>query len=357
MLVVPAALNAFEGAGGRSGFFGLVTFTPLHVFWAGTEAVFIFFVLSGFVLTRATESTRFSWRSYYPSRLLRLYLPVAGALAFAAVLIASVPQTAPAGSSWWLGYQEKQLWVGGRYLIHSLLLVRGSGLLPPLWSLKWEVIFSLVLPVAAFGASRRWFVGLAQGVVLLAVMLLGSDSSAPKDHIRNYLLYLPMFGIGAVMARNHQLLSKLGRGLSTLTGTLALSAGLILLTLSWTVRDESSTAYRSIAVLGAALIVFLFGYWQPLREAAETRPLQWLGTRSFSLYLIHYPIVISSAILLGSRSRFTFAIAIPLSLVAADVFFRLVEGPSHKLSQRLKTRIGSRGTQPQRVPVAAARRI
>lgn len=351
MLVVPAALSGFDGTGGRSGLVWLVTFTPLHIFWAGTEAVFIFFVLSGFVLTRAAESLRFTWRAYYPSRLLRLYLPVAGAIGVAAVLFAVVPETHAANASWWLLDQQSPP-LDARNLVHSLVLVRGAGLLPPLWSLKWEVIFSLVLPLAVYGAARRWRIGLAQTVVLLGLTLLGSDSLSPRHPVQNYLLYLPMFGVGAVMAHQHELLARIGGSLTRATGTLAAALGIVLLTLSWTARDPSGAGYRPAAVLGAALIVFAFGYWKPMRTVAETRPLQWLGRRSFSLYLVHFPIVVCTAILLGSRSRFAFLIAVPLSLLAAHAFFRLVEGPSHRFSQAVKTRLATGHERLGHSPVA-----
>lgn len=59
----------------------VVSYTPLHIFHAGQEAVVVFFVLSGFVLTRQmTVRTLRSISYYYPQRLLRLYLPVWGVL-------------------------------------------------------------------------------------------------------------------------------------------------------------------------------------------------------------------------------------------------------------------------------------
>lgn len=338
MLLVPAVADAQRGPDrGRGILVWLVTYTPLHAAWAGIQAVMVFFVLSGFVLTRAAESTRFSWRAYYPSRLIRLYLPVAGAVAFAAAIFGVVPPTRSPGTSWWLrSYQP--IPVGVRSVAHGLLLVKGSnGLLPPLWSLKWEVIFSLLLPVAVFGASRRWPVALASGAALLSLTVFGQYTTGRSG----YLLFLPMFGIGALMARQHRLLSWIGRRLTTTTGALMVVLALVTLTLSWTARDQSAAAYRPFEVIGAALLVFAFGYWAPLRTAAEARPLQWLGRRSFSLYLIHFPIVLSTAMLLGSGSRFAFLIAIPLSLLGADVFFRFVEGPSHRFSQSVKSKVAS----------------
>ncbi len=53
--------------------------TPLRVLWAGPEAVLVFFVVSGFVLTLPlARSGRFEWLVHYARRALRPYLPVFG---------------------------------------------------------------------------------------------------------------------------------------------------------------------------------------------------------------------------------------------------------------------------------------
>lgn len=56
--------------------------SPLHLIWAGPEAVYVFFILSGVVLTLPALRRRYEWKSYYPARLLRLYIPVLAAIAF-----------------------------------------------------------------------------------------------------------------------------------------------------------------------------------------------------------------------------------------------------------------------------------
>ena len=123
---------------------------------------------------------------------------------------------------------------------HDLLLLRGPGVvLPPLWSLKWEVVFSLLLPIAVLGAGRRLPSGLVLGAMLIGVTLLGSTVPA----VEGYVLYLPMFGIGAVMARQHDLLGRIGRRLTPLTGAIVVTTGLVLLTLSWTAREITSVLF------------------------------------------------------------------------------------------------------------------
>ena len=72
-----------------------LTQTPLKVLFAGTESVLVFFVLSGLVVTLPALRKGFSWRRYYPTRILRLYLPTFGAVLLAAALILLVPRVGP----------------------------------------------------------------------------------------------------------------------------------------------------------------------------------------------------------------------------------------------------------------------
>jgi peptidoglycan/LPS O-acetylase OafA/YrhL len=329
------------------------TYTPLHVFWAGPEAVVVFFMLSGLVLTRSADSRSFSWSRYFPSRLLRLYLPVLGALAFGAATIALFPRSPLGNASQWVnGQQAVRVTTHG--FGHQLMLVRGPGLLdPPLWSLRWEVIFSLLLPVAVYGLTRR----LRAAVVIVAVLLVLPLASTQLWNAQagRYLLYLPMFGIGALMAHNHDALLAVGHRLGRATGSLVCAAALVLLTLSWLARDQNGLAFKPAEIAGASLLVFTFGYWRSARTAGESRPLQWLGRRSFSLYLIHFPIVMAIAYSLGENSRFGPLIAVPVALAVAEVFYRVVERPSHRLAQHIKA-VRLRPQVAMRESVAAAGR-
>ena len=53
LLVAPRLAEPYLHTGApMTGWAWWMTYTPLHLFWAGTEAVYLFFVLSGFVLAR-----------------------------------------------------------------------------------------------------------------------------------------------------------------------------------------------------------------------------------------------------------------------------------------------------------------
>jgi peptidoglycan/LPS O-acetylase OafA/YrhL len=67
--------------------------------------------------------------------------------------------------------------------------------------------------------------------------------------------------------------------------------------------------------------------------------MQWLGRRSFSLYLTHEPVVVALAVGLHLPSIWVLAaLALPLSALVAELFYRVVERPAHRVAQRLGRR-------------------
>ena len=59
-----------------------ISYTPLKLATAGWESVIVFFVLSGLVVTLPVVRTRgFDWVAYFPRRVVRLMVPVMGAVA------------------------------------------------------------------------------------------------------------------------------------------------------------------------------------------------------------------------------------------------------------------------------------
>ena len=310
------------------------THTPLYVLWAGPQAVFLFFVLSGFVLALPATRTRVRWRAYYPQRLVRLYLPVWGSLVFAAVLAALVPRTPQPGLSEW--YANHVPDVGVAEAVRDGFLLAGAGWLnSPLWSLQWEMWFSLLLPayVVFARSGRRWL--LPKVVVLLALITLGARLSAGE------VLYMSMFALGVLLAFERDRVARAATVLtSARVGPVAAAACLLLLGLQgllllvglegYTVRAVATT----FEMLGACLAVVLALHWEPVRRLLSAPWAQWVGVRSFSLYLVHEPLAVSSGALLPDLPVAAhLAIVLPLSLLVAHVFHRAVEAPAHRLAR------------------------
>jgi peptidoglycan/LPS O-acetylase OafA/YrhL len=98
-----------------------LTYTPLHLLWDGSTAVFVFFVLSGFVLALPYRTRQFHWLSYYPARLIRLYLPVWVAVGLAIVWTVAIPHLSE-GSTWLAGHQNLTV----RGAVRDLMLIAGQ---------------------------------------------------------------------------------------------------------------------------------------------------------------------------------------------------------------------------------------
>lgn len=148
LLVVPslAARDTGQGYGGFAWFVN----SPVHIVWAGGEAVVVFFVLSGIVLTLPILRARpFDWLAYYPARLLRLYLPVVASVLIASAIAIAIQPSASESTSSWLRHHDLPITVA-RMVRTSILVLGTEWLNSPLWSLRWEVLFSLLLPVYVF---------------------------------------------------------------------------------------------------------------------------------------------------------------------------------------------------------------
>jgi peptidoglycan/LPS O-acetylase OafA/YrhL len=340
----------------------LLTYTPLHIFWAGPEFVVVFFVLSGFVLSLpVARGGRLRVSSYYPARLMRLYLPVWGALAVAAALHVAVSHSVMPGATWWLNAHAEALQM--RALRFDALLERKAGdwgFTSVLWSLHWEVLFSLLLPALLLLAARlRSWSALAAALCFVALLEHNSGGRVTDE----YLLELPPFLLGMGLAFHHERLAALAERLrerSAANVALGLALGLACvcgLTADWWLPAGIQTAPLVAAgaclALVAALVVGLFA------RLLCSPPLRWTGRRAFSIYLVHEPIVVALAFALGGRpAPLPFvALATALSLAAAALFFALLETPSHRLARGWAARCagaGAAGMTPAGAPVAVA---
>lgn len=311
-----------------------LTHTPLSLSWAGTEAVLLFFVLSGFVLALPTTVSRARWRAYYPQRLLRLYLPVWVSLVLAAGLAALVPRRPQDGLSAW--YAEHTTAVGPSEAVRDGLLLLGTGWLnSPLWSLQWEVLFSLLLP--GYLVLARWRPQLWALKSLGLLLLVGGAPALGRWDVA----YLSMFGFGVLIAyERERLATAVARIDLTRTGWLLAAACAVLLTVEGSLlaveldRGVVRAGARCLQVLGACLAVVLALHWTPARRCLSAPWAQWLGLRSFSLYLVHEPLAVSSAALWPDKPVLVhLALVLPVSLLVAHAFYRLVESPAHRLSR------------------------
>lgn len=311
-------------------------FSPLHLIWAGQEAVFLFFILSGFVLALARlRSRRESWLSYYCRRLSRIYLPVWASLGFAMVTVWIAPRTAKPSFSSWLNKHDEI----PDPIADGFLLFGAGSLNSPLWSLRWEVLFSLLLPV--FCISARWMTSSwLMGIIgLLTVVGVGDVLEEEA------LVFLPMFGIGVLLACQREVLIAWAAKFR-----FSMWCGLLILTLAllssrWLL--PGLPAANAMAAAGGALLIFMFVGSKGTAAVGSASALQWLGKLSFSLYLVHEPVVVTVALMTHSNEPVLVGLlAVPLSLILAVVFRAVVEIPSLRLASAVGGFMQSKAWRP-----------
>jgi exopolysaccharide production protein ExoZ len=316
--------------------------------WIGVP---VFFAVSGYCIAESVVRNldrRLSVGGFLIDRGLRIYPAYWCALALASLIevFASRFNHAPLFStaeswgalpgSWWevfLAVTSLETWFGGNLR------------LPVSWSLSYEVGFYLIsgLCLAAMKLTSTEWPGL--------LLLLGTTALSllqPVGAAIPLLSLWPQFAMGAIAwICLHRLPAS-----KTIRLVVALTIFGAFISLADLIRPSTSTSLRVAAACALALVAL-----QPLDSwIAGWRFLRWLGaigTFSYSIYLVHGPIVgkFRNLSLSFWPSDHPWAAIVPLlgcllALCIAFVFHRLIEARLERYRQRrARTGIG-----PSRVP-------
>ncbi|WP_161498857.1 acyltransferase family protein [Cryobacterium aureum] len=364
-MTVPQIAAAYESSAGVTVYSvgWWATLSPLKVLLAGPEFVLVFFVLSGLVLVRSPlvarrNGARYDWVAYYVRRVIRLAVPVLVSVGLAVIWIVLVPRMVGAEGGPWLARQDTPD-LGLDNLLREASIIgetRRPDINPPLWSLVWEMWFSLLLPVfVALAAFTRSLVGAPVRRVLLWAAFWCALASLGYVTTTQPLMYLPPFALGALLAANFDELQRCSdrlveRAGGRLLGWALATLGSLLLVAYWMLRPLTSGAWSdvtlSLRVAGAFVIVATVAFWpaaQRVRDQWPRQLLTWLGSISFSLYLVHFPIVVAFALLAGPGRWWLGALAsVPLSLLMAQAMTRWVERPAQVYGTRAGASVSQR---------------
>lgn len=314
---------------------------PLRIVTAGQTAVIVFFVLSGFVLYLSLQRhDRDDYLTFTVRRLARLYPPVAVAVLLSVGLYLLVdPRPGDTVPGWLTQYSWTERPNPALVTGHLLLLDtdRFHTLDNPMWSLVVEMRLSLLFPLLAAGIRRRPAPTLVACLLISFLarhVLQGGHRITSLDPFPT-LQFLDLFAIGAAMARFSDVVV---RALHRLPGLLVAAV-----TLGGLCLHDRFPPYMTYA--SAVLLVAASFAYPRLARFYAFRPFVWLGERSFSLYLVHVPLLLAAVHLLAGRMP-VFVIlagALPICLAGAEVFWLGVEQPSMRLGRRLGRRLSHRG--------------
>jgi peptidoglycan/LPS O-acetylase OafA/YrhL len=320
----------------------LMEMTPLRIVEYGRGAVLFFFVLSGYVLTRALlQSGSPGLRAFAAQRTVRLGLPVAASVLLSTGLYFVFGD--PNLPGFWRNHTLFTWLVPPTVgdVVRNALLIAGNDdlrLNVVLWSLVHEWRLTLLLPLvllfrrrvalfAALAIAASWIGlmgGASENTVLLGPQIYNTFAAT--------LYFVPSVGAGVTLALWY------GAEAPVLRREHRLPAIIACVVLFGMASDLAVYA-------GSTLLIVLARQPWAFRNFLRTGPLLWLGGISFSLYLVHVPVLAATLHLLHDEwPPMLMALAGAFAaLGTAVLFFQLVEEPARRLARRLERRLATPG--------------
>ncbi|MCK1397443.1 acyltransferase [Bradyrhizobium sp. 4] len=301
------------------------------IFRSGDSGVFYFFALSGFVMVTAHGDDfgrqdvvlPFLWK-----RFRRLYPTLWVVLITQLLLFAILPQERiPMAELPWTTLKD--------FLI---LPWHGPSLLPVEWTLRHEVLFYLVFACALAAPQATWLIAVA----LLSAIATGLIFTIPEPIDRLFSGYNLLFGFGIVAA----ILYRRGAFVSPVW---LLLIGFLIFFATWIALALGQYSKNIVSIwtygAGAALIIGAAATIERQRELRAPSIALILGDASYSIYLVHYPIVVlTSKVICRMHPNSTFEdaaafVAVAILATAAGLVFHLgIEKPLLKfLPQRVRS--------------------
>ncbi len=262
----------------------------------GSAGVDLFFVLSGFLITRIllAAGDRVNFGSFFARRALRIlpaYYFVLLGMYLLLPTLSDAFRESEARQQFWLYALFLQNWdyafndwADWRYISHF-------------WSLAVEEQFYLLWPFVVAAAGRHRLPYVCAGIffasfaIIVGVSLIGDPG---RFIYSSTVTRMGVIAAGAwVACADFQRLQHLARAPWIL---LACSGFAYLLFVVWAPRTLPGIGYMKLlcaALAPAVLIALIHTQRLPLlpRTFLELPPLRWFGKYSYGLYLLHYPVI------------------------------------------------------------------
>lgn len=329
----------------HSSWAGQTIWPSLHFGGIGHVGVYLFFVLSAYLVTISFERDNCRLAPFFLRRASRI-LPLYYLVITATYLSGSAPD-------------GLQLYVNGGFegYIRHLLFLQGDIVF---WSIPPEVIFYATVPGLVWIVRRFGVIGCI-GIAVAALAYYGWYVlyTAKYASIRPTYLYMHhdsqwidcfLLGFVAAKLRDGSSRDWLDRNKAVISFIVQAAFVLLLLAtlicasqrfLWWT---EPLPGLRWVSLLYGvvfAALVLVCDLW-PTRLGAlfHTALLRYFGLISFSLYLLHLPAIniVSGLTWLQGLPALQFVFSLTLATLFSTVTFRLIEEPSFRWSRRILDR-------------------
>ncbi|MBC2128437.1 acyltransferase family protein [Listeria marthii] len=328
----------------------------LNFSWAkgGFIGVDIFFVLSGYLITNIlltqwekTQSLQLKqfwirrFRRLIPAVYVMIVVVVIYAVFFHPEILKNLRGDAIASffyvSNWW-------------FIFHDVSYFDSFGLPSPLknlWSLAIEEQFYMIWP-AFLLVFLKWVknpklllkivigLGLLSAIWMAVLYVPGTDPSRVyygTDTRAFDLLAGCALAFVWPFTRLSPVVPKKSKAVLNIAGTISV-LGFILFTAF--VSEYQPLLYRGglllVAILGVIMIATISHPASYLSKIFSFKPLRWIGTRSYGIYLWHYPIITltTPVVELTQPNIWRAILQVAATFIIAELSFRFIETPIRK---------------------------
>ena len=325
----------------------------LALFKSGFLGVTVFFVLSGYLITgilisEVEEEGTIDLKNFWLRRIRRL-VPAVMSMAVVIIFVSAVVNriiftkgckdflaSVLGFNNWW-------------QIFNKVSYFEAAGVPSPFthcWSLAIETQFYLIYPLILLGIyklvkSREegrakrglLFAGVTLLLALISVILMIVLFDPQQDASRVYYGtdtrgFSLLFGALLAILWEYQMVPRrLSASVNMVLGSVSFA---VLLVMTIAINGSSNFWYRGGQFVGTILTVLVIytvsGRKTWLSRFLSNPVLKWIGDRSYSIYLWHYPIIllISKGI---KASWWITLIEIVLSVVLAELSYRFIETP------------------------------
>ncbi|MBC2334709.1 acetyltransferase [Listeria welshimeri] len=328
----------------------------LNFSWAkgGFIGVDIFFVLSGYLITNIlltqweknqTLQLKQFWlrrfRRLIPAAYVMIVVVVIFSVLFHSEILKNLRGDAIASffyvSNWW-------------FIFHNVSYFDSFGMPSPLknlWSLAIEEQFYLIWPVFLL-VFLRWVknpklllkivigLGLLSAIWMTILYVPGTDPSRVYYGTDTRLFDL-LSGCALAFVWPFNRLSpnipKRSKAALNIAGTISI---LFFFLITALVSEYQPFLYRGgllfVAIMGVVMIATIAHPASYLSKIFSFKPLRWIGTRSYGIYLWHYPIItLTTPVLeIGQPSIWRSILQVAATFIIAELSFRYIETPIRK---------------------------
>jgi peptidoglycan/LPS O-acetylase OafA/YrhL len=308
------------------------------LFRFGHEAVMVFFVLSGFFIHlkaacsfEQSPSVVFDARTFYRRRLHRLLAPyvfallvticldAVGRFLFPTLYLARTGDALIDANFERMGYSYESVLPALACLPNSL--GKSFGTNGPLWSLAFEVCYYAAYPILLWSRQSHALIAF----IAIPALAIVQQWFLPPGFLSGVLSHYPVWIAGTILAelvvRCQWAREKWGP-----------PSGLLLLGSAAHFAAPGLARLQIDSVCYSVGVVWLFVICRPLIMGFRVaRIFEWLGVRSYSLYIMHFPVVVLISATVFSKwgtrpfSGWAALLGVCSSVLAGCVAFQLCE--------------------------------